>query len=378
MRIERIELREVSLELRFRFQTSFGVEQKFRKLLLTLYSKGLEGYGEATANVVPGYSYETVDTAWLALKEYALPRVIGEDYATPAQLLNALAPIRGHNMAIGALETAFWDLQAKAAGVPLWVLLGGERTAHSVGASLGIQGSVEETVELAQAHAQAGYKRLKFKIKPGWDVVPLRAVRDALPDMPLTVDANSAYRLSDARVFQQLDELGLDYIEQPLAHDDLIDHAQLQRLLATSLCLDESIHSPEDARKGLQLGAGRVINIKVGRLRGHLNSRRTHDVALAFGAPVWCGGMLELGVGRAHNLHLSSLAGFTLPGDTASASRYWDEDIVEPLLDAVDGVQHIPEGPGIGVSLKRDFLDEITLRQEVVSSSKRGSPTQRA
>ncbi len=364
MKLERIELREVHLTLRFRFQTSFGVEQKFRKLLVTLYSEGLEGYGEATANVAPGYSYETVDTAWLALKEFAIPQVIGKNYATPAQLLGDLAPIRGHNMAVGALETAFWDLQAKAANIPLWVLLGGERTAHPVGASLGIQGSIEETVELAQAHAEEGYKRLKFKIKPGWDVAPLRAVRDALPDMPLTVDANSAYSLTDTRVFQQLDELGLDYIEQPLAHDDLFDHAQLQRQLATPLCLDESIHSPEDARKGLQLDAGRVINIKVGRVRGHLQARRTHDVALSFGAPVWCGGMLELGVGRAHNLHLSSLAGFTLPGDTSSASRYWDEDVVEPLLDAVDGVQHIPEGPGIGVSLKRDFLESITERVE--------------
>ena len=364
MKLERIELRTVHLKLRFRFRTSFGVEQHFRKLLITVFSEGLEGYGEATANVVPGYSYETVDTAWLVLQEHIVPQVIGKDYATPAQLLNDLAPIRGHNMAVGALETAFWDLQAKAADVPLWVLLGGERTAHPVGASLGIQESVEETVELAQAHVEEGYKRLKFKIKPGWDVAPLRAVRDALPEMPLTVDANSAYSLTDARVFQQLDELGLDYIEQPLAHDDLFDHAQLQRQLATPLCLDESIHSPDDARKGLQLGAGRVINIKVGRLRGHLQARRTHDVALSFGAPVWCGGMLELGVGRAHNLHLSSLAGFTLPGDTSSASRYWDEDIVEPLLDAVDGVQHIPEGPGIGVSLKRDFIESITERVE--------------
>jgi O-succinylbenzoate synthase len=265
-------------------------------------------------------------------------------------------------MAVGALETAFWDLQAKAAGVPLWVLLGGVRTAHPVGASLGIQESTEKTVETAQAHAEAGYKRLKFKIKPGWDTEPLRAVREALPETPLTVDANSAYRLTDARVFQELDELGLDYIEQPLAYDDLVDHAQLQKLLATPICLDESIHSPEDARKGLQLGAGRVINLKVGRVRGHLGSRRTHDVALSFGAPVWCGGMLELGVGRAHNLHLSSLEGFTLPGDTASASRYWEEDIVEPVLDAKDGLQRIPDGPGLGVTLKHDLIERVTLR----------------
>lgn len=364
MKLERVELRVVTAKLKFRFETSFGVEQELEKVLVTLHSGGLEGYGEATAGNFPGYSYETTETVWDTLKNHILPLVMGKDFATPAQLLAALSPIRGHNMAVGALETAFWDLLAKRAGLPLWVMLGGVRTEHPVGASLGIQTSVEKTVETALQHAEQGYKRLKFKIKPGWDVAPLRAVREALPEMPLTVDANSAYSLTDARVFAQLDDLGLDYIEQPLAHDDLVDHAQLQRLLATPICLDESIHSPEDARKGLQLGAGRVINVKVGRVRGHLSARRVHDVALSFGAPVWCGGMLELGVGRAHNLHLSSLPGFTLPGDTASASRYWDEDVVEPLLDAQNGVQRIPDGPGLGVTLKRDLIDRLTVRRE--------------
>ncbi|MDQ3396482.1 MAG: o-succinylbenzoate synthase [Deinococcota bacterium] len=367
MKLESIELREVQMRLRFRFETSFGVEQDMRRLLVTVRGEGLEGYGECTAGSAPGYSYETVDTCWGVLKDHVMPRVLGEDFSSPAQLLNALSAIRGHNMAVAGLETAFWDLQAKAAGLPLWVMLGGERTAHPVGASLGVQPSVEATVELAQAHVGEGYKRLKFKIKPGWDVKPLQAVREALPETPLTVDANSAYRLTDARIFAALDALNLDYIEQPLAHDDLVDHAELQRLLATPLCLDESIHAPEDARKGLQLGSGRIINIKVGRLRGHLMARRTHDVAVSFGAPVWCGGMLETGVGRAHNLHLSSLAGFSLPGDTASASRYWQEDIVTPWLDAVDGVQSIPEGPGIGVSLKRDLIERVTARVETFS-----------
>lgn len=366
MRIERVELRELAVKLRFRFETSFGVEQELRKVLLTVHGDGLEGYGEITAGSSPGYSYETGEVGWLALERYILPRVVGREFATPAQLLRALAPVRGHNMAVGALESAFWDLQAKAAGLPLWVLLGGTRTEHPVGASLGIQSSIEETVEIAQEHESQGYRRLKFKIKPGWDVAPLRAVRQALPEMALTVDANSAYRLTDARVFQELDELGLDYIEQPLAFDDLVDHAALQAMLATPICLDESVHSPEDARKGLELGSGRVINVKMGRVRGLLMSRRVHDVALSFGAPVWCGGMLELGVGRAHNLHLSSLEGFSLPGDTASASRYWEEDVVEPWLDAVDGIQRIPEGPGLGVELRRDVVDRHTVRQQVV------------
>lgn len=368
MLIERVELRELQVDLRFRFETSFGEERDLRKLLVVVHSGGLEGYGEVTAGTVPGYSYETTATAWVALVDYVLPRVVGRDFATPAQLLAAVAGVRGHNMAVGALETAFWDLQAKAAGLPLWQLLGGVRTSIAVGASIGIQKSVAETVETAVRHAGEGYKRLKFKIKPGWDVEPLRAVRDELSSMALTVDANSAYALTDARVFQELDELGLDYIEQPLAHDDLIDHAKLQAGLATAICLDESVHSAADARKGLELDAGRVINLKVGRVRGHLESRRVHDVAAAFGAPVWCGGMLELGVGRAHNLHLSTLENFTLPGDTASASRYWgDDDIIEERLDASAGMQSLPTaGPGLGVTLRYDLIDRLTVRAQAL------------
>lgn len=366
MKLEQVELREVSTELKFRFETSFDVEHELRKTILVLHCDGVEGYAEGTANNWPGYSYETADTIWLALKEYILPRVLGKDYATAAQLLHDLRMIRGHNMAVATLETAFWDAQAKQLGVPLWVLLGGSRLQHPVGASLGIQKTIEDTVDIAQKHVEQGYKRLKFKIKPGWDVAPLRAVRAALPDMALTVDANSAYKLTDARVMQELDELGLDYIEQPLAYDDLVDHAKLQAMLGTPICLDESVHSPEDARKGLELDAGRVINLKVGRVRGHLKSKAIHDVAASFGAPVWCGGMLELGIGRAHNLHLSSLENFKLPGDTASASRYWHEDITNEWLDAVDGVQTIPAGNGIGVTLNQAVLDKVTTRKEII------------
>lgn len=369
MKLERIELYEVKSRLRFRFETSFGSEEELSKVLLVLHAEGVTGYAEGTANDEPGYSYETKDTLWEALSRYIIPKVIGKDYATPAALLHDLRMIRGHNMAVATLETAFWDAQAKALGVPLWQLLGGTRTQIPVGASLGIQKTVEETVAIAQKHKDEGYKRLKFKIKPGWDVAPLRAVREALPDMSLTVDANSAYRLTDARVFQALDELGLDYIEQPLAYDDLIDHVRLQAMLRTPICLDESIHSPEDCRKALQLDAGRVINLKLGRVRGHLMSRRVHDVAQSFGAPVWCGGMLELGIGRAHNLHLSTLEGFTLPGDTASASRYWFEDIVEPWLDARDGVQEVPAGPGIGVSVNQSVIDKLTVRKAMFDKS---------
>ena len=369
MRIERVEMRVVDVRLRFRFETSFGVEQDLRKLLVTLVADGVEGYGEFTGGVVPGYSSETTDTAWVALESFIVPRIVGRSFATAAQLLAALAPVRGHDMAVAAVESAFWDVQARALGVPLWQLLGGVRTEIPVGASIGIQPSLDATVRVAEAHAAEGYKRLKFKIKPGWDVGPLRAVRSALPDMPLTVDANSAYRLTDARVFEALDELGLDYIEQPLAFHDLLDHAKLQELLTTPICLDESIHSAEDARKALEVGSGRVINVKVGRVRGHLEARRVHDVALAFGAPVWCGGMLELGIGRAHNLQLSTLPNYTLPGDTASASRYWQNDVVEPVLDAVEGVQRVPDGPGIGVEPIPERIRELTSRERTFRPS---------
>lgn len=368
MKLESATLYLVESELKFRFETSFDVETKLRKVILVLKCEGAEGYGEGTANNWPGYSYETADTIWLVLKDYILPRVLGKDYATPQQLLYDLRMIRGHSMAVATLETAFWDALAKSLGVPLWVLLGGTRLEHPVGASLGIQKSVEETVEIAQRHLAEGYKRLKFKIKPGWDVAPLRAVREALPDAALTVDANSAYQLTDARVMQALDELNLDYIEQPLAYDDLVDHAKLQGMLGTPICLDESVHSAADARKGLQLDAGRVINLKLGRVGGYSESKAVHDVAASFGAPVWCGGMLELGVGRAHNLQLSTLPNFKLPGDTASASRYWHQDITTEWLDAVDGVQKVPGGPGIGVGLNQETLDVITTHQETVTA----------
>lgn len=368
MKITRVELREIHMRLKFPFETSFGVEQDRRFLLISLHAEDAIGISECVVGETPGYSYETTDTAWSVLKEFIVPAILGNDYATPAQLLRDLRFIRGHNMAVAAVEMAFWDLQAKTVGLPLWELLGGVDTAIEVGISLGIQKSIEETITLAERHLGEGYKRVKLKIKPGWDVNVVRAVRERFPDIPLTVDANSAYRLTDAKIFHRLDAFGLDYIEQPLAHDDLHDHAELQRQISTPICLDESIHSPEDARKALQSGAGRVINIKTGRVRGYLAARRIHDVALAFGAPVWCGGMLETGIGRIHNLHLSSLENFILPGDTSSSSRYWEEDIVEPAPEAVDGVQHIPDGPGLGITLKHDLIQELTARHETMDA----------
>ena len=366
MRIDQIELREIGQRLKFRFETSTGVEQDRRILLVTVRGEGGEGVAECVAGETPGYAYETVDTAWGVVRDFVAPAVLGRDFATPAQLLQALGFVRGHDMAVASVEMAFWDLWARSLELPLWRLLGGVRTEVPVGVSLGIQGSAEATAALATAHAAEGYRRIKLKIRPGWDEAVVRAVRAELPTMDLTVDANSAYRLVDVPALRRLDDYGLGYLEQPLAHDDLIDHAALQRQLRTAICLDESIHSAEDARKALELGAARVINVKVGRVRGYVQALRVHDVAVAFGAPLWCGGMLESGVGRAHNLHLSSLEGFVLPGDTASASRYWEEDIVEPLLDAVGGVQRIPPGPGSGVTLKRGLVERRTHRVETL------------
>lgn len=367
MKIDRIEIREVPMRLNFRFRTSFGAEQDRRILLITLYSDGLEGIAECVAGEFPGYAYETTDTVWSVLTDFVAPRLIGRSFATPDELLHATAPVRGHDMAVAAVEMAFWDLWARSLDAPLWTLLGGRLRPIPVGISIGIQESVEATVEAARQGVADGYRRIKLKIAPGWDVRMVAAVREALPDVAISVDANSAYRLTDARVLRELDAFGLDYVEQPLAHDDLIDHAELQRQLATPICLDESIHSPEDARKGLQLGSGRIVNIKVGRVRGFRRARQVHDVAQAFGAPVWCGGMLEAGVGRAANLHLSTLDGFTLPGDTSSASRYWQRDLIEQPLEAKNGVQTVPsDGPGLGVTLDRGFVESRTARVETL------------
>nr|WP_246351235.1 o-succinylbenzoate synthase [Deinobacterium chartae] len=362
--MESAELRVIELPLKFRFETSFGVQTKRSILLLTLRSGGLEGYGEGVMERLPLYREETLAGAEQLLREVFLPRVLGRDIPNPEALEAILKPFRGNRMAKAVLEMAYHDLWARSLGQPLWALLGGVRDRVPVGVSLGIQESVEKTVEAVERNLEAGYLRIKLKIKPGWDVVPLRAVREAFPEATLTVDANSAYQLADSKVFAALDELGLDYIEQPLAYDDLHDHARLQARMRTPLCLDESVLSAADARKGLESGAGRVINLKPARVGGHLESRRIHAVALASGAPMWCGGMLEAGVGRAHNIHAATLEAYSKPGDVSSASRYWETDIVNEPLEAVCGEMPVPEGPGIGVTLNRAFVERISLSKQ--------------
>jgi O-succinylbenzoate synthase len=364
MKIDSAELRIIRLQLLRPFETSFGVQVERTIPLLTFYGEGLEGYAEGVMEELPLYREEFAGGAAALLKEVFLPRVLGVDFPSPQELAARLAPFRGNRMAKAMLEMAAWDLWAKCLGQPLGRLLGGERQAVPVGVSLGIQKSLEATREQVEKHLSQGYRRIKLKIKPGWDVQLIAGVRQAFPDATLTVDANSCYTLADLPVLRALDEFHLDYVEQPLAYDDILDHARLQAQIETAICLDESILSAEDARKALEIGAGRVINIKVGRVGGHQAARRVHDVAQAFGAPVWCGGMLESGIGRAHNIHLATLPNFTKPGDTSSASRYWKQDIVNEPLETRDGLMPVPPGVGIGVTLNHDYLNRLTVHRE--------------
>jgi len=364
MQIDSAELRIIKLHLLHPFETSFGIEDDRTIPILTLFSQGLEGYAEGVMEVLPLYREEFVAGAVALLKDAFLPRVIGADIQTPQDILDRLAIFRGNRMAKAVIEMAFWDLWSKSQAQPLFVTLGGNRQQIPVGVSLGIQKSLQATRDQVQKHLDQGYQRIKLKIKPGWDTKMVAYIRQEFPDAVLTVDANSCYSLADIDLLRQLDQYRLDYIEQPLAYDDIIDHASLQNQLKTSICLDESILSPEDARKALEIGAGRVINIKVGRVGGHLEARRVHDIAQSYNVPVWCGGMLESGIGRAHNIHLATLPNFSKPGDTSSSSRYWAQDIINEPLETKDGFMPVPQGPGIGVTLNRPYLDTLTLFRE--------------
>ena len=365
--IEAAELRVLRLPLKFRFETSFGVQSERVLPLLTLHSGGLKGIAEGVMDAgEPMFKEETVEGGLQILRLALLPNVLGKSFSNPAQFSRAMDGFRGNSMAKAMLEMAFWDLWARSLNVPLKDLLGGVRDAIPVGVSLGIQPDLTTLLKIVSSHVAEGYKRIKLKIKPGWDVNAVAAVRGEFPEVALTVDANSAYTLGDARVFQRLDAYNLSYIEQPLAWDDLHDHAKLQSLIATPLCLDESISSAPDARKALETKACRVVNIKVGRVGGHLEARRVHDVAGSFSAPVWCGGMLETGIGRAHNIHLSTLPNFTLPGDTSSSSRYWEADIIQEPLEVSDGLMLVPEGIGTGVSLDMNVVERVTLQSELI------------
>jgi O-succinylbenzoate synthase len=364
MRLRRIAVRRVEMPLRFRFRTSFGETTVKRFLLVEADAGDVSGWGECVADDAPLYSEETNASAAHVLRELLVPAALAKAIDGPEEFSRLVAPIRGNRMAKAALETALWDAAAREKGVRLRDLLGGVRERVPVGVSLGLQPSVEALLELVAKHVAEKYRRIKLKIEPGRDVALVSAVRERFPSIDLTVDANAAYAPGDAPALRALDPFGLDYVEQPLGHEDLWEHAALAREIATPICLDESIRSAADAAVAGKIGAARVVNVKIGRVGGLGEARRVHDVCAAAGIPVWCGGMLESGVGRATNVHLATLPNFTKPGDTSSASRYFEEDIVEPPLEAVDGEMPVPEGAGIGVAVVRERLDRYTVARE--------------
>lgn len=363
MKIERAELREIPLRLKEYFEISSGGKQDRRILLLTLHGEGLEGWGECVVGEDPSYSYETTETAWHLLTDYILPRIVGRDASDPEDVLSPISWIRGHHMAKASVEMAAWDLAARMDGVSLSKKLGGTRTEVPVGVSIGIQKTDEALHEKVAGYVEDGYARIKIKIKPGRDVEMLAGLRERFPELPIMADANSAYRLSDAPRLQELDALNLMMIEQPLFYDDFLEHARLQALLKTPVCMDESIESVGDLELAMELGACRIVNIKPGRVGGHASSIRIHDRMREKNLPVWCGGMLESGVGRAHNVALASLPGFTLPGDISASRRYWERDIVEPEFEVENGHMRVPTGPGIGVEPDMERIEALTVRQ---------------
>jgi len=365
VRLEAVELFAVGLPLVRPFETSFGRLETREFLLVRVQADGLGGWGECVAEADPFYSAETTTTAWHVLSRYLIPAALSAPVAAPGDLHDRWRVVRGHRMAKAALEMAVWDLAARTAGRPLCEMLGGRLHPVAAGVSVGIQPSIEHLLDRVAEELAAGYQRLKIKIKPGWDLMPVEAVRRRFGPVPLMVDANAAYAESDAATLAALDPFGLTMIEQPLDYDDLVRHARLQAAIKTAICLDESIASPAAAVDALDLGACRVINIKPGRLGGLAPSRAVHDLARARGVPVWHGGMLESGIGRAHNLHLSTLPGFTLPGDVAASRRYFDPDLIDPPIDVgADGTIEPPAGGGIGVEPVPARLQAATSHSE--------------
>ncbi len=371
--IERARLRVVSLPLVSPFTTSFGTQVERRALLVELHAQGMVGFGECAAGIDPGYSSETYRTAMEALRRHVLPSILGRPAAPVAQQAQRWSWVRGHLMAKAAVEMALLDLSGRMAGLSLKEILGGEKERIPSGVSIGIQPSLDATLSAIERYLAQGYQRIKLKCKPGYDVQLAAAVRQRFPDTPVMLDANSAYSLDDAPRLRELDQFHLMMIEQPLGHDDLIDHAALQEQIETPICLDESVESLADLRAALRLGSGRILNIKLGRVGGLLPARQIHDRCRAAGWPVWCGGMLETGIGRAANLALASLPGFTLPGDTSASDRYFTEDLLtEPFTLAADGTLPVPSGPGLGVEVDPQRLDRATVLLEEVAPNRQG------
>jgi o-succinylbenzoate synthase len=369
IKLERITLRQIRMPLMHFFETSFVRTVERDIILVEAMADGVAGWGEVTAGENPFYNEEWTDAAWLILKNYAGPRLLGYQLESAADAAARTTHIRGHFMARGGLEAAIWDLEARIHNTPLWKQIGGgARREIPCGVSIGIQDTTDQLLQKIDTEVSAGYQRIKMKIKPGWDVDVIREVRRRFPQIKLMADANSAYTLADIEHLKKLDDFNLMMIEQPLAHDDIIDHAQLQAALQTPICLDECIRTPRHAEQAIQLGACRIINIKLGRVGGFTGAKRVHDIAHRHNIPVWCGGMLESGIGRAHNIALSTLPNFVLPGDVSASKRYWKRDIITPQVEVTaSGTIAIRDEPGFGYTLDQDYIRELTVREETLT-----------
>lgn len=371
MKFDAITLRELRIPLVHFFETSFSRIYDRRVMLVTLHGTDCpDGWGECVAGEDPFYSAESVETAWEIISRYLAPMVLGKTIDSGRQLAILMERVRGNTMAKGAVENAVWDAEAVEKQQPLWKLLGGTRRDIACGVSIGIQDTVEQLLQKIATELAAGYQRIKVKVKPGWDIGVLRRIRERWPDILLSCDANSAYRLEDFAHLRQFDEFKLLMIEQPLWHDDIFFHARLQKEIQTAICLDESIHNVRDAQIAAELGACRIINIKVGRVGGFSSAIQIHNICKERGIRNWCGGMLESGIGRSHNIALSTLDNFCLPGDVSASKRYWKEDIIEPEVEVNSGgFISVSDKPGRGYELRERLIDKLTIRKQTVRSS---------
>ena len=369
MKTESITLREIRMPLVHFFETSFGRVYGRRILLLSAQCEYVVGWGECVAAEDPFYSSEWIETAWSTIKHYLAPVVLGRSLVAAHESAGAMAKIRGHRMAKAAIENALWDAESQQKQQPLWKLLGGTTREIQCGVSIGIQDSVEQLLEKIEYELAAGYRRIKVKVKPGWDVNVLERIRSRWPEIGLSCDANSAYRLDEVEHLRKFDRFKLLMIEQPLWNDDIYYHARLQRELSTAICLDESIRHARDAATAVETGACRIVNIKVGRVGGFSEARKVHDVCRDNDVPVWCGGMLESGIGRAHNIALSTLPNFRLPGDVSASKRYWKEDIIEPEVEvSPEGTIAVSDQPGTGYRVREGLIERLTVRKETITS----------
>ena len=367
MRVEAITLRKLRMRLKSPFETSFGITHDRPVLLVELQADGLTGWSEVTATEGPFYNSESIDIAWLVIREFLAPLILGKSLACAAEVGRHFCAVRGHEMARAGIENALWDIEAQQRSVPLATLLGGTQTEIACGVSLGLQSSPDKLLEKVATEVAAGYQRIKIKIKPGMDLAFISAVRNAFPDIRLSVDANSAYTLGDIDFLRQFDDFNLLMIEQPLWWDDIYNHAKLQKQLKTWICLDESIRQLRDAQTAIDLEACGIINIKLGRVGGYSSARQIQACCLSQNISAWCGGMLECGIGRAHNIAVSTLPGYTLPGDVSASQRYWAEDVIEPEVTVTrQGTISVPQTPGLGYHVRHELIERWTLEKQVL------------